>query len=176
MFRVGDENRPSDTAPPECCNPSCPNHEQCFPIHIPPDDPFFSQFNITCMEFTRSVPVLRHNCRFGVREQVNQVTHFLDASNIYGSDSQQESTLRAHLDGMLRWNADRNLVQHGIELLPPVWFTGDECEAKKGEACFFAGDERVNEQPMLTIFHTIFLREHNRIARRLKEGAQEVSP
>ena len=37
----------------------------------------------------------------------------------------------------------------------------------KNSLNFFLGDNRVNEQLMLTVLHTVVVREHNRIAREL---------
>ena len=41
--------------------------------------------------------------------------------------------------------------------------------AKAKSKCMLAGDKRINENAGLVAMHTIFMREHNRIARSLKE-------
>merc|ERR1719305_908857 len=62
-------------------------HPECLPISIPQGDPFYPQVNITsgkdfCLAFTRSMP---GQLTLGFREQMNQITSFADASNVYGS-------------------------------------------------------------------------------------------
>ena len=44
----------------------------------------------------------------------------------------------------------------------------EECRiSTKNLHCFASGDARCNEQPGLTAMHTLWLREHNRLARKL---------
>jgi peroxidase len=77
------------------------------------------------------------------RQQVNEITAFIDASNVYGSDDGTAAALRT-VGGRLA-TSDGNL-------LPIVG------------GMFLAGDLRSNENVMLTSLHTLFVREHNRLA------------
>ena len=49
-------------------------------------------------------------------------------------------------------------------------------ECMGDQPCFLAGDVRVNEQISLTIMHTIWMREHNRIASSLLEMSPGADP
>lgn len=48
--------------PIACCNSKL-QHPECFPVFLKSDDPHYSKFNLSCMEFARSAPALR--CSFG---------------------------------------------------------------------------------------------------------------
>ena len=64
--------------------------------------------------------------------------------------------------GLMR--VSRSNVVNGLELLPE-----DPESNLCVRGCFKAGDIRANEQQGLTSFHTLFVREHNRVARSLKQ-------
>jgi hypothetical protein len=147
------------------CDSKITVHPECLPIPIPQGDPYFPQINITsgkefCLAFTRSMP---GQLTLGFREQMNQITSFADASNVYGSDVCEMRELRTFAGGRL--NATR--LRRGKDLLPQ---TAENAECKAGSGlCFEAGDARSSEQPMLAAIHTIFMREHNRIVDRLAQ-------
>ncbi|XP_022245106.1 peroxidasin homolog [Limulus polyphemus] len=55
-----------------------------------------------------------------------------------------------------------------VDLLPKETDENIECQQSQGNSdflCFKAGDERANEQIDLALLHTIWMREHNRVAR-----------
>ncbi|MCA8959003.1 MAG: peroxidase family protein [Planctomycetes bacterium] len=115
---------------------------ESLPIPVPTGDPFFDPLGTGTMVigFDRSSHTVG-----GVRQQLNHITSFIDASNVYGSDETRSLELR-RLDGTgkLRTSAG--------ELLPfdPA-----------NPGFFLAGDVRANEQVGLTSMHTLFVREHN---------------
>jgi peroxidase len=65
---------------------------KCFPIKIPQSDPFHKKK--ICMNFVRSDAAPRLDCSPGPLEQLNQITHWLDSSNVYGSDEEEARELR----------------------------------------------------------------------------------
>ena len=91
------------------------------------------------------------------RQISNKVTSWLDGSNIYGSDEARARALRVG-GGKLRVS--------GGNLLPFNSF-GLENDNPRGvgdSSLFLAGDVRANENSVLASMHTLFVREHNRLA------------
>jgi len=87
------------------------------------------------------------------RQQINAITAFIDGSMVYGSDDSLAAALRTFEGGRLKTSDG--------DLLP---LEGDVYEDAEGSIFFVAGDVRANEQVGLTAMHTLFVREHNRLA------------
>lgn len=107
------------------------------------------------------------------RQQMNGLTSFLDASTVYGSSPALEKQLRnwTSVEGLLRVNtrhrdAGRAYLPFAPPRAPPA--CAPEPGAQGPAPCFLAGDSRASEVLSLTALHTLWLREHNRLATALK--------
>lgn len=150
------------------CNETCINEPPCFPIPIPPGDR--RARNRICMGFARSSAT----CGSGAtsillgkphyREQINQITSFIDASNVYGSH-------QLELDELRDLEYDEGKLREGMptaaktRLLPFNTRSPVDCQLDASQLhvpCFLAGDHRANENLGLLSMHTLWMREHNR--------------
>ena len=91
----------------------------------------------------------------GIRQTYqNTVTHWWDASEIYGSDAATADRLREHKDGKMRLD-DKGLLPIGPEGVPDTGFNQ-------------------NWSPMLEVIHTLYVREHNSICDMLTKAYPKV--
>ena len=188
----------------ECCQndgqtlPTTPLHPQCIPIEIPANDPFYSRFNQRCMTLVRSLPAPDPDCIARPATPINELTAYLDASMLYGSQEEETNRLRTFQNGLLIVSRDNLLplsstpaVSRPQTLSTRYGFGGGRGRGRGGSqrrrptppppeeeeenscvdrarVCFRGGESRVNEQSALTVMHTVFTREHNRLAKALK--------
>ncbi|XP_050537896.1 peroxidase [Daktulosphaira vitifoliae] len=134
----------------------------CFPITIPEDDPVFSKFNRECMNFVRSTTDLETGCNAGNQpaEQLVVVSHWMDASFVYGSSQRLADNLREGIGGRLRVE-----FRDGRPWPPAAANKSAVCDQQTDEEpCYQFGDRRANQNPQLTVLQILLLREHNRIA------------
>jgi Ca2+-binding RTX toxin-like protein len=134
--------------------------EEEFNIQVPTGDAYFDPFATGSVEIglNRSVYVDGEESSNGLRQQINQITAFLDGSVVYGSDQERADALRTFSGGLLKTSDG--------DLLP---FNEDGLANAGGpsSSLFLAGDIRANENVALLSMHTVFVREHNRIATEL---------
>jgi len=154
---------------------TCTRTSKCLPIPLNTNATTCSCPNRmqsrSCIEFTRSSASFGDlSCSLGRREQLNLQTGFLDGSHIYGTDEQQAESLRDRIStspnakGLLRTQ-----IVDGHHLMPAQQTDkpSDCLDFTLKTKCFHAGDDRVNQNPSLMSMHTLFVREHNRIAAKL---------
>lgn len=134
---------------------------QPFGVPVPAGDPFFDPAGTgTQVIFTnrsKSDPTTGTGAG-NPRQQVNEVTAWLDGSVIYGSSEARALALRTLQGGRLRTSFGNRL---------PFNTTGLDNQNQSplpADQLFVAGDRRVNENIELTALQTVWLREHNRLA------------
>ena len=153
-----------------------PTPEDFTPIVVADGDPTFPDG--TELPFIR-VPAAEGTGKRTPRQINNQVTAFLDASSVYGSDEERAEFLRVdEYDPDFGKGLLKTTVGDNGEILLPFNLTGDEALPNStggllGEVQYIAGDVRVNEQIGLTAVHTLFVREHNRLAEELHERLED---
>ncbi|MEO1497732.1 MAG: peroxidase family protein [Planctomycetota bacterium] len=132
-----------------------PNSAEPATIFSPPGDPI----GMAMVPFSRS---LSHTDGAGVRQHENEITSYIDASMVYGSDATRAAALREFNGGRLRTSAGGLLMptddMAGLGSLP------NDDGHLGAPTLFVAGDIRANEQTGLLSMHTLFVREHNRLA------------
>ena len=137
-------------------------------ITIPNADPFFGPQGLGGQSLTmnRSDFVLDG----GSRQQVNNISGWIDANTVYGgratdgpAGTDRADWLRSFSGGKLR------VSNSAVGDLMPLTEAGAPVMANQnvptmGASTFVAGDVRANEHVGLLSMHTLFVREHNRLA------------
>lgn len=140
-------------------------------IVVPDGDEFFLPGQI--------IPMMRSKKAEGTgtslqnpRNNTNEITAFLDGSAVYGSEETRAEWLRTFTDGKLKvsegdllpWNTLDGEFNSNLDHNAP--FMADDTRTLT--KMFVAGDVRANENPLLLAFHTLFVREHNRLCDEIK--------
>jgi peroxidase len=135
--------------------PNSLRNSACLPIPIPDDDPFYSQYEVKCLNFIRSEKTSQPSwIQFG--EIKNKATGFIDLSLVYGNEDSDLAEVRTS-DGKLRMN-DKNLMA--------VDATGD----------YSSISDRMRAVPSTSVWPALFTRNHNKLVDELKRVNPQWTP
>lgn len=140
--------------------------------------PVQNEAGLANMSFTRSA-VLRYdysqssnsgysNKNIQDGSPFNSITSFIDGGAIYGSNNLRANTLRLFKKGkMIMKGPKKSLLP--MNRKAHLHFKLDNEPGTDNPSLFVAGDHRANENVVLLAIHTIFIREHNRVAKLLRK-------
>lgn len=101
------------------------------------------------------------------RQHPNVLSAYIDGSAVYGSDQERADWLRSFEGGKLKVSTGNLLPFNTVdgELEGELSEAAPEMDdpVRISEKHYVAGDVRANENPLLLSFHTLFVREHNRL-------------
>lgn len=140
-------------------------------ISVPKGDPYFDPLstatkviNATRSIYDKSTGTSTSN----PRQQFNEITAWMDASMIYGSDTATSNALRTFGGGKLKQGPNGMLPLNNSTNFPNGTVAqGNIPGGVPDDQLYAAGDVRANENIELTSLHTVFVREHNRWAERI---------
>lgn len=133
------------------------NKDEKMNIPIPRDDPIFANFSKGELPFSRSVRV-NVDAAGTIQRPQNTLSSVVDLASVYGPNKIRNDALRAFRSGLLK-TSGANLLPLNADRVNNAPITGRKF--------FLAGDHRANEHPVLLSLHTLFMREHNDIAKEL---------
>ncbi|MEM8954457.1 MAG: peroxidase family protein [Verrucomicrobiota bacterium] len=135
-------------------------------ILVPAGDVFFDPGNTGVVEIPMNRSAFEYD-EAGIRQQENEITSYIDASNVYGSDEARAFALRT-LDGTGRLRTSAGDLMPFNEVgLPNAGGTGANL--------FLGGDVRANEQVGLAAMHILFVREHNYWADMISDASPNLT-
>ncbi|MBX2870562.1 MAG: hypothetical protein KTR30_00625 [Saprospiraceae bacterium] len=147
-----------------------PDGEESALIKVPTGDPHFDPLGMGQAVIPMHRNVFDPTTGTGVdnpRQHPNMITAYIDGSAVYGSDQERADWLRSFEGGKLKTSTG-NLLPFNTEdgeFLAEVTEEAPEMDnaTRISEKLYVAGDVRANENPLLLSFHTLFVREHNRL-------------
>lgn len=136
---------------------------ESLPIAVPAGDQWFdpASTGTKTIGLKRSVVVSGTGTSVSnPRQQVNEVTAFIDGSQVYGSSKARADALRTFTGGLMRTSAGNMLPFNTSGLA-----NANDSHVMADAKLYLAGDVRANENPDLVALQTLFVREHNRVAK-----------
>ncbi|GFU34405.1 peroxidasin [Nephila pilipes] len=152
----------------QCCKPNDTLRPECIPI-VMDEDGFFPKGH--CIDISRSAafaysPFSCTPFSLGMpRDQMNQLTSFIDASLVYGSSNEIMKKIREKGGLGAKLSMDHS---GGWTILPRRSRNCKSGHRTCDKRCFLAGERRANENPFLGALHTMWAREHNRLVDKLR--------
>jgi hypothetical protein len=134
-------------------------------VPLPGDDPARDRYLQTELAIGTSQPDPTRNDAADPADTsfINEVTHWWDGSQIYGSDQETQNRLRSHQFGKMELSDDGGLPVETSTYVDPG--TGVKRSSRVEDSGF-----RRNWWIGLTMLHNLFVREHNAICDMLHEA------
>ncbi|XP_022169129.1 chorion peroxidase-like isoform X2 [Myzus persicae] len=146
-----------------CCSAEIikKKYAQCHLTMESPDDPVYSAFNTTCTSAFRAFTSRNYDCPLYPTTFINANSHFIDASEVYGSNETYALRLRTMDGGKLNFSISDN----GQMFCP---FLEKPKDPSIGYIKYDTGDPNNGNQNLgITSMQTLFLRFHNYVASKL---------